>query len=232
MGFLSPSHIMVMPINSYPRKILSPSSLLGRSALGMVGQFAHDHGPSDILYRTVQSRTEPATSLAGKSLHDRLQLIVRHLTSDSPESHRTYHKSRRQIPARPDNPDFRYNTRLSGPSTDRPITKIGLSGCAYADQGTACYTQSSCSTPPAAHHSRNMPSLAHEAECLSSPAKPKKYRSLSLFGLLRPNLLLALPCIWDKKEKLSSHLMLLSVIKYLMRYLRMATLNCCTQILR
>jgi hypothetical protein len=37
--------------------------------------------------------------------------------------------------------------------------------------------------------------------------------SLSLFGLLRPNLLLALPCIRHKRRKLSSHLILLSVIK-------------------
>jgi hypothetical protein len=34
-----------------------------------------------------------------------LQQTVRHLTSDSPESHRAYHKPRRQSPARPDGPD-------------------------------------------------------------------------------------------------------------------------------
>jgi hypothetical protein len=51
----------------------------------------------------------------------------------------------------------------------------------------------------------------------------KSYLSLSLFGLLRPNFLLALPCNWFKrigKEKLSSHLMLLSVTRYLMDYVR------------
>jgi hypothetical protein len=124
-----------------------------------------------------------------------------------------------------------YNTRPSDPFVDRPITKIGLSGCTYTDQDTSRQTQSSCPTIPAAHHSRSMPSSAHEAECLTVPAKPEKNRSLSLFGLLRPNLLLALLCIRHKKGKLSSHLMLLSVIKYLMNYLRMATLNCRTQFL-
>jgi hypothetical protein len=34
-----------------------------------------------------------------------LQQTVRHLTSDSPESHRAYHKPRRQSLARPDGPD-------------------------------------------------------------------------------------------------------------------------------
>jgi hypothetical protein len=42
----------------------------------------------------------------------------------------------------------------------------------------------------------------------------KSYMSLSLFGLLRPNLLLALTCTRHKRAKLSSHLMLLTVIKY------------------
>jgi hypothetical protein len=49
-----------------------------------------------------------------------------------------------------------YNTKPPGPSVDRPITKIGLSGCAYVDESTARQTQSSCFTPLAAHHSRNM----------------------------------------------------------------------------
>jgi hypothetical protein len=43
--------------------------------------------------------------------------------------------------------------------------------------------------------------------------------------------MLALPCIQHKWGKLSSHLMLLSVIKYLMSYLRIATLNRGTQFL-
>jgi hypothetical protein len=36
-----------MSMNSYLGEILSPSSLHDRSALGMVGQSAHDHGSSD-----------------------------------------------------------------------------------------------------------------------------------------------------------------------------------------
>jgi hypothetical protein len=54
----------------------------------------------------------------------------------------------------------------------------------------------------------------------------KSYMSLSLFDTLRPNLLFTLTCTQHKKGKLSSHSMLLSVIKYLMSYLRMVTLNC------
>jgi hypothetical protein len=60
-----------MSMNSYPRKMLSPALLHGRSALGTAGQSTHDHRPSDTLRQTVQSRTEPTTSLAGKALHDR-----------------------------------------------------------------------------------------------------------------------------------------------------------------
>jgi hypothetical protein len=56
----------------------------------------------------------------------------------------------------------------------------------------------------------------------------KSYMSLNLFGVSRPNFLLALPCIRYKRGKLSSYLMLLSVIKYLMSYLRMIALNCHT----
>jgi hypothetical protein len=60
----------------------------------------------------------------------------------------------------------------------------------------------------------------------------KRYMSLNLFGPLRPNFLLGLPRSRLKiigKEKLSSHFVFLSVMKYLMSYLRMVTLNCLTQ---
>jgi hypothetical protein len=56
----------------------------------------------------------------------------------------------------------------------------------------------------------------------------KMYMSLGLFGSQRPNFSLALPYSWFRrigKEKLSSHLMLLSVTRYLMNYLRATTLN-------
>jgi hypothetical protein len=159
-----------------------------------------------------------------------LQRTVRHLTSDSPESHGACHKPRRQSPARPDGPDTIPDhlvplRTVRSPRSDCP--------------GVPTWTRTlrvrhnlHAPTTPAAHHSRSMPSPVHEAECLTAPAKPEKYRSLSLFGLLRPNLLLALLCIQHKKGKLSSHLMFLSVIKYLMNYLRIATLNCRTQFLR
>jgi hypothetical protein len=51
----------------------------------------------------------------------------------------------------------------------------------------------------------------------------KSCMSLSLFGLLRPNLLLTLTCTGHKRGKLNSYLMLISVIKYFMSYLRMVT---------
>jgi hypothetical protein len=42
------------------------------------------------------------------------------------------------------------------------------------DQDTSRQAQSSCPTTPATHHSRNMPSPANEAKCLSALAKPEK----------------------------------------------------------
>jgi hypothetical protein len=65
-----------------------------------------------------------------------------------------------------------------------------------------------------------------------SPRRRKGYTSLSLFDLLRPNLLLALTHTRHEREKLSSQLMLLSVIKYLMSYLSMVILNYHIQFLR
>jgi hypothetical protein len=65
-----------------------------------------------------------------------------------------------------------------------------------------------------------------------SPRSRKGYTLLSLFGLLRANLLLALTHTRHKRGKLSSHLMLLSVIKYLKSYLSMIILNCHIKFLR
>jgi hypothetical protein len=56
----------------------------------------------------------------------------------------------------------------------------------------------------------------------------KIYLLLSLFSPLKPNFPLVLPCSRFKtigKEKLSSNLMLLSVTRYLMNYLRAAILS-------
>jgi hypothetical protein len=58
-----------------------------------------------------------------------------------------------------------------------------------------------------------------------------RYVLLNLFGLLRPNFPLDLPYnqfTRIDKEKIHSHLMLLSVTRYLMNYLRAATLNSLT----
>jgi hypothetical protein len=120
----------------------------------------------------------------------------------------------------------------SDPSADRPITKIGLFGCAYAHQGTMHQTQSSCFTPPAVHHSCSMPSPTHEAGCLSALAKPEKLQVTEFVWPAKTKSIASSPCIRHKRGKLSSYLMLLSVIKYLMNYLRMATLNCRTQFLQ
>jgi hypothetical protein len=58
------------------------------------------------------------------------------------------------------------------------------------------------------------------------PKSQKNHLSLSLFGPLKLNLLFALTHTRHKKRKSSSHLILLSVIKYLMSYLSMVILNC------
>jgi hypothetical protein len=58
------------------------------------------------------------------------------------------------------------------------------------------------------------------------PKSQKSHLTLSLFGPLRPNLMFALTRTRHKKRELSSHLILLSVIKYLMSYLPMVILNC------
>jgi hypothetical protein len=60
----------------------------------------------------------------------------------------------------------------------------------------------------------------------------KSYISLNLFGLLRPNFPFALSCSQFRrigKEKLHSHLMLLSVTRYLMNYIIAIILNHLTQ---
>jgi hypothetical protein len=109
-----------------------------------------------------------------------LQWTVWHLTLDILESHRACHKSRRQSPARPDDPDTILDRLVPLQTIRSPRSDCG---CAYVDQDTARQTQSLCCTTPATHHSRimpspvheaEMPSPAYEAECLSAPAKPEK----------------------------------------------------------
>jgi hypothetical protein len=143
-----------MSMTSYPGKMMSPFSLHGRSALGTAGQSAHDHRPSD-------PPTDRLTPYVGQSG------VAPSLSQASQAKPCATGRSG-------------YNTRPSGPSADCPITKIGLSGCTYTDQDTSCQTQSSCPTTPAMRHSCSMPSPAHEAECLSTPANPKKIQVVEL----------------------------------------------------
>jgi hypothetical protein len=195
-----------MSMNSYPGKMLSPSSLHGKSALDMAGQLVHDHGPSGL-------PTDRPAPYAGQSgVAPGLSQVLQAKPCATRWSG--------------------YNTRPSGPSANRLITKIELSGCAYADK--TLRVRHNLHAPP--HLQRTIVVACHHPRMRPNAFRPlqsqKKYRSSSLFGLLGPNLLLALLCIWHKKGKLSSHLMLLCVIKYLMSYLRMAISNCHTQFLR
>jgi hypothetical protein len=145
---------MVMSMNPYPGKMLSQTSLHDRSVLGTAGQSAHDHGSSG-------PPMDRPTSYARQSG------VASSLSQVSQAKPCTADRSE-------------YNTRSFDPSTKRSVTKIGLSSCAYIDQDTACQTQSSCCTTPAGHHSHSMPSPAHEAKCLSAPAKPEKIQVAEL----------------------------------------------------
>jgi hypothetical protein len=159
-----------------------------------------------------------------------LQRTVRHLTSDSLKSHRACHKPRRQSRVRPDGPDTILDHLVPLRTVRSP-----RSDCPSVPTRTRTLrVRHNLHAPP--HLQRTIVSACHHPRMRPNAFRPlqsrKKYRSLSLFGLLRPNLLLALPCIRHKKGNLSSHLMLLSVIKYFMNFLIMATLNCRTQFLR
>jgi hypothetical protein len=186
--------------------MLSPSSPHGGSALGLAGQSAHNHGPSG-------PPTDRSTPYAGQY----------EVTPSLPQ----VSQAKPYMTGRSG-----YNTRPFSPFVDRPITKVGPPGCAHTGQGIARQTQSSHFTPSAAHHNRSMPPPVHEAECLLAPQSQKKLHVAELLWSAKAKLLLALPCIRHKKKKLSSHLMLPSVINFLMSYLTMTTLNYRTHSLR
>jgi hypothetical protein len=174
--------------SGYDRKILARSQTVRPS-----------NGPSGTLCRTVQSRTEPSTSLAGKALHNRTIRI-------------------------------QYQTvwSLHGPSDHQGRTvQVCKHRIGYHTSGTIFALH-----PLASRHSRSMLSPAHEVECLLARAKPEKLQVVEFVCPAKAKSVARFPCIRHKRGKLSSHLMLLSVIKYLTRYLRMATLNCRTQFLR
>jgi hypothetical protein len=100
------------------------------------------------------------------------------------------------------------STRPSDPPADRPTVQVGPSGAPEVTYD-----------PPSVEgrHKYNRP---------PKPQEPKSHMSLSLFGPLGPNLLFALTRTRHKRKKLSSHLILLNVIKYLMSCLNMVILNC------
>jgi hypothetical protein len=107
------------------------------------------------------------------------------------------------------------STRPFGPLADRPTTQVGPSGALEST------------------YDRPSTEGRHKDSRPPKPQEPKRlHTSLSLFGLLRPNILLALTRTRHKREKLSSQLILLSVIKYLMSYLSMVILNCHIQFLQ
>jgi hypothetical protein len=179
---------------------LSPSHI-------MVCQWARIRGNScrhllyavDLLWAWPNS---PHTSSDRPTLHQ----TIRSLTSNSPESHRAHRKARRQCSARPDYPGIVPNCLVPSQIV-RPHKSDRLR-----------------------HQKPHVDNLVQKANINIpdhlSPRIQKGYTSLSLFGLLRPNLLLALTRTRHKRGKLSSHLILLSVIKYLMSYLSMVILNC------
>jgi hypothetical protein len=100
------------------------------------------------------------------------------------------------------------STGPSDPLADRPTVQVGPSGA----------PEVTCDPPSAEdRHKYNRP---------PKPQEQKSHMSLSLFGPLRPNLLFALTRTPHKRKKLSSHLILINVIKYLMSCLNMIILNC------
>jgi hypothetical protein len=100
-----------MPMNSYPGQMLSSHSLHSSLALGTVRPTVHDHrlsGPS----------TDRLAPYVGQSI----------VTPSPPQG----------LQVKPSMTGRSgYNTKPSGPSTDRPITKVKPSECAYIDRGTA-----------------------------------------------------------------------------------------------
>ena len=99
------------------------------------------------------------------------------------------------------------STRLSGPLADRPTAQVGPFGAPEI-------------TCDPLVRKAGIKIVGHPI-----PKSRKSHLSLSLFGLSRPNLLFALTRTRHKRRNLSSHLILLSVIKYLMSYLSMVILN-------
>jgi hypothetical protein len=106
-----------------------------------------------------------------------------------------------------------YSTGSFDPFIDCPTTQVEPYGTPEAN----------CDRPSAeGWHTDSRPPEPHNVHHDNSSSGDES--SLSLFGLLKPNLLLALTSTRHERGKLSSDLMLLSLIKYLVSCLRMVTL--------
>jgi hypothetical protein len=142
-------------------------------------------------------------STTGPSAHDLGQSGP---PSDRPELHRAYHKRRRCCPTRPNN---------SGTVPDHSI-----------HSQTVRLHRSDHPEHQKSHMMRLVWKAGINIAGHPSSKRRKSHLSLSLFGPLSLNLLFAPTRTRHKRRKLSSHLILLSVIKYLMSYLNMVILNC------
>jgi hypothetical protein len=126
-----------------------------------------------------------------------LHQTVWHPTSDSPESHRAHHKVRRRYPARPGSPRLVPDRRRIVP--DRPGIVPDRPGI-VPDRPVCLQTVRLHRLDHPKNHNLPVISLVQKVGIKIvghvSPKSQKGYTSLSLFGLLRSNLLLALTRTW------------------------------------
>jgi hypothetical protein len=123
--------------------------------------------------------------------HPTLRQNVWHPTPDSPEPHKADHKDRRRCPTQQDSP---------GIVPDRPVHSQTI-------------LLHRLDRPE--HLKSHMILLVRKADIKivrhPIPKSRTSHMSLSLFSLLRPNIMFALTRTRHKKRKLNSHLILLSV---------------------
>jgi hypothetical protein len=124
---------------------------------------------------------------------------------DSPESHGAHRKGRSRCPTRPDSP---------GIIPDRPVH----SQTVRLHRSDRLKHLKSPVTPPSAEGQ-------YKDSRPPNPQEPKKSSIAELVWPAKAKSSVALTRTRHKRRKLSSHLILLSVIKYLMSYLSMVILN-------
>jgi hypothetical protein len=73
-----------------------------------------------------------------------------------------------------------YNNRPSGPSTDRPITKVGLSRCVYVDQ--ALRVRHNLHAPP--HFQRTIVIVSHPSRMRPNAFRACKAKKLQVAELV------------------------------------------------